>query len=74
MWLRLTDPTVVELVGGVGFDWVMFDAEHAAFAFQTLQTQLRRTFAVLWRAQAKVNSEEGTCCGRRLHRRDERDI
>jgi 2-keto-3-deoxy-L-rhamnonate aldolase RhmA len=36
-WVRLTDPTVVELVGEVGYDWVMFDAEHVAFDFQTLQ-------------------------------------
>jgi 4-hydroxy-2-oxoheptanedioate aldolase len=38
MWIRLTDPTVVDLVGDVGFDWVIFDAEHVAFDFQPLQT------------------------------------
>lgn len=38
MWLRLTDPTVVDLIGDVGFDWVIFDAEHVAFDLQTLQT------------------------------------
>jgi 2-keto-3-deoxy-L-rhamnonate aldolase RhmA len=37
MWIRLTDPTVVDLIGDVGFDWVLFDVEHVAFDFQTLQ-------------------------------------
>jgi 2-keto-3-deoxy-L-rhamnonate aldolase RhmA len=37
MWLRLTDPTVVDLLGDVGLDWVLFDAEHVAFDMQTLQ-------------------------------------
>lgn len=37
MWIRLTDPTVVDLVGDVEFDWILFDAEHVAFDFQTLQ-------------------------------------
>jgi 2-keto-3-deoxy-L-rhamnonate aldolase RhmA len=38
MWIRLTDPTVVDLIGDVEFDWVLFDAEHVAFDFQTIQT------------------------------------
>lgn len=37
LWLRLSDPTVVDLLGDVGFDWVLFDAEHVAFDLQTLQ-------------------------------------
>lgn len=37
MWLRLSDPTVVDLIGDVGLDWVLFDAEHVAFDLQTLQ-------------------------------------
>ncbi|HBY96961.1 MAG TPA: 2-dehydro-3-deoxyglucarate aldolase, partial [Chloroflexi bacterium] len=37
IWLRLTDPTIVDLIGDVGFDWAMFDAEHVAYDFQTLQ-------------------------------------
>lgn len=38
MWLRLADPTVADLVADVGFDWVVFDAEHVAFDLQTLQS------------------------------------
>jgi 2-keto-3-deoxy-L-rhamnonate aldolase RhmA len=38
MWLRLTDPTVADLLGDLGFDWVLFDAEHVAYDVQTLQT------------------------------------
>jgi 2-keto-3-deoxy-L-rhamnonate aldolase RhmA len=40
MWLRLSDPTVAELVGQLGFDWVVFDAEHVAYDLQPLQTIL----------------------------------
>jgi 4-hydroxy-2-oxoheptanedioate aldolase len=39
-WVRLADPTVVEMLGEVGFDWIMFDVEHAALDLQTLQTLL----------------------------------
>ena len=37
MWLRLTDPTVAEMVADLGYDWVLFDAEHGAYDLQTLQ-------------------------------------
>jgi 2-keto-3-deoxy-L-rhamnonate aldolase RhmA len=37
MWLRLTDPTVVDMVGDFGFDWVIFDAEQIAYDLQPLQ-------------------------------------
>jgi 2-keto-3-deoxy-L-rhamnonate aldolase RhmA len=40
MFLRLTDPTVVDLIGDVGLDFVMFCAEHVALDFQTLQILL----------------------------------
>lgn len=40
MWLRLTDPTVADLLGDVGLDWVLFDTEHVAFDLQTLQMLL----------------------------------
>ena len=40
MWLRLTDPTVVDLLGDVGLDWVLFDTEHVAFDLQSLQMLL----------------------------------
>jgi 2-keto-3-deoxy-L-rhamnonate aldolase RhmA len=38
MWLRLTDPTIPDLLGDLGFDWLLFDAEHVAYDLQTLQT------------------------------------
>src|SRR5258707_12618585 len=37
MWLRLTDPTIVDMIGDLGFDWEMFDAEHIAYDLQPLQ-------------------------------------
>jgi len=37
MWMRLADPAVTDLIGDVGLDWVLFDAEHVAFDLQTLQ-------------------------------------
>jgi 2-dehydro-3-deoxyglucarate aldolase len=40
MWLRLTDPLVAEMIGELGFDWVIIDAEHAAYDMQPLQNLL----------------------------------
>ncbi len=40
MWLRLSDPTVADLVSELGFDWVVFDAEHVAYDLQPLQNLL----------------------------------
>jgi 2-keto-3-deoxy-L-rhamnonate aldolase RhmA len=37
MWIRLSDPTVCDMIGDVGFDWVIIDAEHSALDLQTLQ-------------------------------------
>ena len=37
LWLRLTDPTIAEMLSPIGLDWVLYDAEHAAFDMQTLQ-------------------------------------
>ena len=37
LWLRLTDPTICDLLTDVAIDWVLFDAEHVAFDLQTLQ-------------------------------------
>ena len=38
MWLRLTDPTIADMIGDLGFDWVIFDAEHIAYDLQPLQS------------------------------------
>jgi 2-keto-3-deoxy-L-rhamnonate aldolase RhmA len=40
MWLRLSDPTVPDLISELGFDWVVFDAEHVAYDLQPLQNLL----------------------------------
>ncbi|MFW6116094.1 MAG: HpcH/HpaI aldolase family protein [bacterium] len=37
MWIRLSDPTVCDMIGDLGFDWVIIDAEHSALDLQTLQ-------------------------------------
>src|SRR5258706_6010256 len=38
LWMRLTDPTVYEMINPIGLDWVLLDAEHSAYDMQTLQT------------------------------------
>jgi 2-keto-3-deoxy-L-rhamnonate aldolase RhmA len=40
MWLRLSDPTVGEIVHLIGLDWVAIDAEHSALDLQALQMML----------------------------------
>jgi 2-dehydro-3-deoxyglucarate aldolase/4-hydroxy-2-oxoheptanedioate aldolase len=40
MWLRLSDPTVGEIVRLIGLDWVAIDAEHSALDLQALQMML----------------------------------
>ncbi len=36
IWMNLPSPTVAEIIAGAGFDWVMFDSEHATFNPETL--------------------------------------
>ncbi len=36
--MRLSDPTVAEIIGPLGLDWALVDAEHSALDLQTLQT------------------------------------
>lgn len=38
IWMRFSDPTVAEILGDTGVDWILVDAEHAALDLQTLQT------------------------------------
>jgi 2-keto-3-deoxy-L-rhamnonate aldolase RhmA len=40
VWLRLPSPTVVEIIGGSGVDWVLMDDEHSACNPETLQYML----------------------------------
>ena len=38
MWVRYTDPTILESIASLMFDWIVIDAEHSAIDLQTLQT------------------------------------
>ena len=40
MWMSLSDPTVAEMIGDVGLDWVAIDSEHVALDLQSLQNLL----------------------------------
>ncbi len=40
MWMSLSDPTVAEMLGQVGLDWVAIDTEHVALDLQSLQNLL----------------------------------
>lgn len=40
MWMSLSDPTVAEMIGQVGLDWVAIDTEHVALDLQSLQNLL----------------------------------
>ncbi len=40
VWLRLPSPTVTEVIGGSGVDWVLMDDEHSACDPETLQHML----------------------------------
>lgn len=39
-WITIADPSVTEIMGKIGFDYVMVDTEHSPFDLQTLQTML----------------------------------
>ena len=37
MWIRYTDPTILESIASLDFDWVVIDAEHSAMDLQAIQ-------------------------------------
>ena len=39
-WLTIADPAVAEIMGRIGFDYLMVDSEHSPFGLETLQTML----------------------------------
>lgn len=39
-WLSLTDPVAAEILGRVGFDYIIIDTEHGAWDLQPLQTAI----------------------------------
>lgn len=39
-WMSLASPVVTEMIGGIGFDWLLLDAEHAPNDVLTLIPQL----------------------------------
>ena len=41
LWLGLGDPSVAELCGGVGFDWLLIDGEHGPNGLRDTLSQLR---------------------------------
>lgn len=41
LWSTLSSPNVAELLGGAGFDWILFDAEHAPIELSELVHLLR---------------------------------
>ncbi len=41
LWASLIDPIVAEISAGAGFDWVLFDGEHAPNDLRTLLAQLQ---------------------------------
>ena len=45
LWIGLPDANVAEAVAGVGFDWLLFDAEHAPNDLRTILEQLRAVAA-----------------------------
>jgi len=49
-WLAIGSPVIAELVGGCGFDWMLFDLEHGFESEAALPSQLRATVA----SQAKT--------------------
>jgi len=40
IWVSLPSPTACEVIAGVGFDWILVDAEHSPFNPETLQYML----------------------------------
>lgn len=45
-WVTLTDPSVVELLGLAGCDFVIIDIEHASLDYQTVENMVRAADAV----------------------------
>ncbi|MEH6633637.1 MAG: HpcH/HpaI aldolase/citrate lyase family protein [Halopseudomonas aestusnigri] len=41
LWSTLSSPNVAELIGGAGFDWLLFDSEHAPIELADLVSLLR---------------------------------
>jgi 2-keto-3-deoxy-L-rhamnonate aldolase RhmA len=39
-WLSFTDPAAAEIMGGIGFDYLIVDTEHGAWDLQPLQTAI----------------------------------
>ncbi|HEX2529438.1 MAG TPA: aldolase/citrate lyase family protein [Geminicoccus sp.] len=39
-WVTIPDPSVTEIMGKVGFDYLMIDTEHSPFDLQALQTMM----------------------------------
>jgi 2-dehydro-3-deoxyglucarate aldolase len=40
-WMQLPDPSVAEIMGDSGYDWVAVDLEHGKFSWEILQDIFR---------------------------------
>ena len=45
LWQSLANPTTAEICAGAGYDWLLFDGEHAPNTIQTLLAQLQAVCA-----------------------------
>jgi len=41
VWVGTGHPDIAEILGGMGFDWMVFDMEHAPLSFETVQMMMQ---------------------------------
>ncbi len=41
VWVGTGHPDIAEMLGGMGFDWMLFDMEHAPLSFETVQMMMQ---------------------------------
>ncbi len=41
IWVGTGHPDIAEILGGMGFDWMLFDMEHAPLSFETVQMMMQ---------------------------------
>jgi len=47
-WMEMGHPEISEIMGNFGFDWVVFDMEHAPRSTETVQTLMQALVRVAW--------------------------
>jgi 4-hydroxy-2-oxoheptanedioate aldolase len=58
LWQALADPYTAEICAGAGYDWLLFDGEHAPNTIQTLLAQLQAVAAFPVEAVARPPSDD----------------